>query len=255
MENPESLPHQEAVDGERVLFDRGGLKVTQHRFVVERTVYAMQNITSIQHEIDQPSPTPHPTITTAPYDQLRHWRSGFAEPATASMFTLEALGVPVGIVLLRTVGIHVAGDMPYGGTNIYVTASRLPERPPRPTANAAVSRAAAHGEADFRGGRGMKRILGRLQMGSLSLRSLSALNRGAMGVSNRFRTSNVFPSPPTRTPPRPPHPRGRPGRRRGRRRTGLRPSRLRRCCERRVRRRARWPGCRPPGRLPCRWRC
>ena len=60
MENTESSFHQDAVDGERVLFDKGGLKVTQHRFVVERTVYTMQNITSIQHEIDQPPTPPAP---------------------------------------------------------------------------------------------------------------------------------------------------------------------------------------------------
>lgn len=44
-------------DGERVLFDNGGVKVTQYRFVVDDTVYAMQNITSIRHDINQP-PTP-----------------------------------------------------------------------------------------------------------------------------------------------------------------------------------------------------
>ena len=65
MENPESSLSQEAVDGERVLFDRGGIKVTQYRFVVERTVYAMQNITSIQHEIDQPPTPPTPPPRTS----------------------------------------------------------------------------------------------------------------------------------------------------------------------------------------------
>ncbi len=39
---------------EQVLFDSGGVKVTQFRFVVDNTVYAMQNITSLKHDIFQP---------------------------------------------------------------------------------------------------------------------------------------------------------------------------------------------------------
>ena len=42
---------------EQVLFDKRNVKVTQYRLIVENTVYAVQNITSIRHDICQP-PTP-----------------------------------------------------------------------------------------------------------------------------------------------------------------------------------------------------
>ena len=43
--------------GEQVLFDKDDVRVTHYRFVVENTVYAMRNITSIRHDVCQP-PTP-----------------------------------------------------------------------------------------------------------------------------------------------------------------------------------------------------
>ena len=43
-----------ASSGEQVLFDNGGVMVTQYRFVVDNQTYAMQNVTSIRHEIHHP---------------------------------------------------------------------------------------------------------------------------------------------------------------------------------------------------------
>ena len=43
-----------ADNGEQVLFDGHGVKVTQYRFIVDNTVYAMQNITSIKHDVTKP---------------------------------------------------------------------------------------------------------------------------------------------------------------------------------------------------------
>ena len=137
MESPESLSGQEAVDGERVLFDRGGLKVTQHRFVVERTVYAMRNITSIQHEIDQP-PTPPDN----------HYRTygliGLGVCAFGILFLFEALGL--GIVLLA-VGIPFLA-YGYGGTNNALPdfLSDLHVPPPTPPAKHTVKLTSAAGE-------------------------------------------------------------------------------------------------------------
>ncbi len=46
--------------GEQVLFDNGDVMVTQYRFVVDNQTYAMQNVTSIRHEIHQPENPPEP---------------------------------------------------------------------------------------------------------------------------------------------------------------------------------------------------
>ena len=46
-----------ADSGEQVLLDKENVRVTQYRLVVENTVYAIRNITSIRHDICQP-PTP-----------------------------------------------------------------------------------------------------------------------------------------------------------------------------------------------------
>ena len=101
METPESLSDPEAVDSERVLFDRGGLKVTQHRFVVERTVYAMRNITSIQHEIDQP-----PTPPTPPTPDDNHYLIFLVLGGVTCLFGIGFLSTSVLVgILLLVVGI------------------------------------------------------------------------------------------------------------------------------------------------------
>lgn len=139
MGSPESLSDQEAVDGERVLFDKGGLKVTQHRFVVERTVYAMRNITSIQHEIDQP-PTPDDN----------HY-SAFAVPGGAVCFIgvmvlLFGGSVVLGILFLL-VGIPLVAYA-LGGMNDMLPDffQNLHIPPPTPPAKHTVKLTSAAGE-------------------------------------------------------------------------------------------------------------
>ena len=143
MENPESLSDPKAVDSERVLFDKGGLKVTQHRFVVERTVYAMRNITSIQHEIHQP-PTP-PT----PDDNHYHiW--GLIGLGAFVVGILSLAGPLVFGVLLLLVSIPF---LIYGGLGtldmLPDSLSKLhvpPQAPPTPPAKHTVKLTSAAGE-------------------------------------------------------------------------------------------------------------
>ena len=139
MENPEPLSGQEAVDGERVLFDKGGLKVTQHRFVVERIVYAMRNITSIQHEIDQP-PTPSDNY----YSTIALLGGGACFIGIMSL--LFGGAVVVGILSL-VVGIPLLA-YGYGGMNDMLPdlLSALHAPPPTPPAKHTVKLTSAAGE-------------------------------------------------------------------------------------------------------------
>ena len=141
--------HQDAVDGERVLFDKGGLKVTQHRFVVERTVYTMQNITSIQHEIDQP-----PTPPTPPTPDDNHYGIFLIIGAAVCFFSLPlfASSVAVGILLL-VVGIALVAYA-FGGNadvlpdflqDLHVPPQK-PPTPPTPPAKHTVKLTSAAGE-------------------------------------------------------------------------------------------------------------
>ena len=143
MENTESSFHQDAVDGERVLFDKGGLKVTQHRFVVERTVYTMQNITSIQHEIDQP-PTP-----PAPKDEYYQARAILGGIVCFFSLVLFGASVAVGILLLVP-GIALLAYA-FGGMNDMLPdflsdLHERPQTPPTPPAKHTVKLTSAAGE-------------------------------------------------------------------------------------------------------------
>ena len=146
MENPESLSHQEAVDGERVLFAKGRLKVTQYRFVVERTVYAMQNITSIQHEIDQP-----PTPPTPPDN---HYSTFAAVGGVTCLFGIlflfaASVAVAVGILFL-VVGIPLLVYAGLGSLAMLPEFLRAlhhpPQAPPTPPAKHTVKLTSAAGE-------------------------------------------------------------------------------------------------------------
>ena len=141
IENSESLPHQEAVDNERVLFDKGGLKVTQHRFVVERTVYAMRNITSIQHEIDQP-PTP-PTPDDNHYGICALIGLGVCGFALVTLFEALVVGIlllVVGIPLL----VYALGGMIFPDFLSFL--HEPPQAPPTPPAKHTVKLTSAAGE-------------------------------------------------------------------------------------------------------------
>ena len=141
MENPKF--HQDAVDGERVLFDKGGLKVTQHRFVVERTVYTMQNITSIQHEIDQP---PAPPAPKDEYYQARAILGGIV-----CFFSLVLFGASVAVgILLLVPGIallaYAFGGMSDMLPDFLRKLHEPPPPPPPPPAKHTVKLTSAAGE-------------------------------------------------------------------------------------------------------------
>ena len=138
MENLEPMPQQETDDGERVLFDKGGLKVTQHRFVVERTVYAMRNITSIQHEIDQPPtpPAPPPPPTPDDYHYLLWAIVGivvfvFGIGLVSEVLVLGILLLVVGIALLAYGGLGSLNLLPGSLSDLHVP-PQPPPTPPRP---------------------------------------------------------------------------------------------------------------------------
>ena len=155
MENPESLSHQEAVDGERVLFAKGRLKVTQHRFIVERTVYAMRNITSIQHEIDQPPTPPTPSTPETPPDvhyiillALGGVTCGFGIAALSEALVGGILLLVVGIVFLAYGVLGSLGRLPGFLSDLHVPpqAPPTPPRPPTPPAKHTVKLTSAAGE-------------------------------------------------------------------------------------------------------------
>ena len=54
---------------EQVIYDNGTVKVTQYRLVVENETYAIQNITSIRHEVQHP-PLPKKGLNHIPFSDL-----------------------------------------------------------------------------------------------------------------------------------------------------------------------------------------